>query len=278
MGTLAALVWLGYVLQDIDFHASLETFFLVSPLYIFLSFLLTFFHYACRFVRLKLWVESMSVRRMALRRWWSLYLKSIAFGSLTPARIGEFSRIVLLAPTGLGVAARSKVTFLDKFADSLYIPLGLLLSIPVLSEKLEITCWWPLLLGFTGLVFYMLVLYTFGRGLPKRLLTGGWLISLAGFTLFVFSNAFLIWGVHIHLALPDIITIIIGVGVMVSLPISFGGIGVREGSLAALLQMWKVDPQHIPVLLLFEFLLNIIFPIALYGLWSLIRMLFPAPD
>ena len=95
------------------------------------------------------------------------------------------------------------------------------------------------------------------------------LFTVFGFFLFVLSNGLLFWAVHINLPLEDIAAIIVTVGIIASLPVSIGGLGLREGSLYSMLSFWGVAPEVIPALLFWEFLLNMVFPVMLYMLWQL---------
>ena len=113
--------------------------------------------------------------------------------------------------------------------------------------------------------------------MTKVLITGT-LITVLGFCLYVTGNAFLFWAVGVELTVLDVAAIILSVGVLVSLPISIGGIGVREGSLIPLLLLWGVDAASIPLILIFEFILNIILPIGLYLMWLIFRNISKDPD
>ncbi|MCX5852674.1 MAG: lysylphosphatidylglycerol synthase domain-containing protein, partial [Deltaproteobacteria bacterium] len=87
------------------------------------------------------------------------------------------------------------------------------------------------------------------------------------FVLFVAGNTLIFRTLAIDLAVADVTAIAIGAGMAASLPVSMGGIGVREGVLAVLLGLWGVSPERIPPVLFFEFFINTILPVILYLAW-----------
>jgi hypothetical protein len=95
------------------------------------------------------------------------------------------------------------------------------------------------------------------------------MLTGTGFILFVSSNVLIFRSVDIGLNWLDIAAITVSVGALASLPISIAGIGVREGSLLALLGAWGVAPEAIPPVLVLEFIINILFPVFLLALWRL---------
>jgi len=204
-----------------------------------------------------------------MSEWIDLYLKSIAFGSVTPARLGDFSRIPLLVKTGLDLMTRSKITFYDKVADSLYIPIGICITSHIVGEKLSIQPVWIFSGGILSLMAYILISYWFAGFLYIRELLAGWVMTLLGLCLFILSNTFLFWSVGINLTMLEVAAITLSVGIIVALPISVGGIGLREGSLIYMLGLWGIKPEATPPILIFEFILNMVFPVALFMCWIL---------
>jgi uncharacterized membrane protein YbhN (UPF0104 family) len=266
--SLVALGWVLYSLRGLDWQAAWGSFSHISFAKIFACFFLVLVIYASRLFRLRLWTEKMASRTMSFSKWVDIYLKSIALGSITPARLGDFSRITLLAATGLDLKSRGKIVLQDKLTDTLYIPLGFCLTAATVAARFSLSS-----LGFwaAGLVFAMLFFllsYWFGRSIGMKALLAGWGITVLGFGLFVVSNGLLFWAVNIELPLLDIAAIVLTVGIIASLPVSIGGLGIRESSLLTLLSLWGVAPEAIPVLLVWEFLLNMVFPVALYVVWQ----------
>jgi len=204
-----------------------------------------------------------------MREWIDLYLKSIAFGSVTPARLGDFSRIPLLAKTGLNLMTRSKVTFYDKVADSMYIPIGICITSHLVGEKLNIQPLWIFSGGLLSLMAYILISYWFAGFLGIRVLLMGWIMTLLGLGLFILSNNFLFWSVGIKLNMLEVAAITLSVGIIVALPISVGGIGLREGSLICMLSLWGIKPEATLPVLMLEFILNLVFPVILFLVWIL---------
>jgi len=267
--SLGGLFWVYYLLRDIDWAGSMDRLQNVSiPLFIG-SALAVSLVYFFRLIRLRLWVGRISKQRLPFHEWVDLYLLSIALGSITPSRLGEFSRIYLLRNTGVDTGKRVWVTVFDKLSDLLYIPIAIVLTAGVVSSKYGVSVNMLLLSGVVLLLVYLMTSYWFGRELGRNALLAGWVLTGAGFLMFVTSNVLIFRAVDIGLSWLDIVAITVSVGALASLPVSVAGIGVREGSLLALLGGWGVAPEAIPPVLVLEFFINILFPVLLLGLWRL---------
>jgi uncharacterized membrane protein YbhN (UPF0104 family) len=267
--SLGGLFWVYYLLRDIDWAGSMDRLQNVSiPLFAG-SALAVSLVYFFRLSRLRLWVHRMSEQRLPLHEWIDLYLLSIALGSITPSRLGEFSRIYLLRNTGMETGKRVWVTVFDKLSDLLYIPVAIVLTAGVVGAKYGVATNVLVLAGIVFLLAYFLISYWFGRKLGRNALLAGWIFTGAGFFMFVSSNVLIFRAVDIGLGWLDIIAITVSVGALASLPVSIAGIGVREGSLLALLGGWGVAPEAIPPVLVLEFIINIFFPVLLLALWRL---------
>ena len=267
--SLGGLFWVYYLLRDIDWAGSMDRLQNVSiPLFIG-SALAVSLVYFFRLIRLRLWVGRISKQRLPFHEWVDLYLLSIALGSITPSRLGEFSRIYLLRNTGVDTGKRVWVTVFDKLSDLLYIPIAIVLTAGVVGSKYGVSVNMLLLSGVVLLLVYLMTSYWFGRELGRNALLAGWVLTGAGFLMFVTSNVLIFRAVDIGLSWLDIVAITVSVGALASLPVSVAGIGVREGSLLALLGGWGVAPEAIPPVLVLEFFINILFPVLLLGLWRL---------
>ena len=124
----------------------------------------------------------------AFHEWIDLYLLSIALGSITPSRLGEFSRIYLLRNTGMETGKRVWVTVFDKLSDLLYIPVAIVLTAGVVGAKYGLATNVLVLAGIVFLLAYFLISYWFGRKLGRNALLAGWIFTGAGFFMFVSSN------------------------------------------------------------------------------------------
>jgi uncharacterized membrane protein YbhN (UPF0104 family) len=267
--SLGGLLWVYYLLRDIDWAGSMGRLQNVSiPLFAG-SALAVSLVYCCRLSRLRLWVERISEQRLSFHKWIDLYLLSIAIGSITPSRLGEFSRIYLLRNTGMDTGKRVWVTVFDKLSDLLYIPVAIVLTAGVVGTMYEVSATVLVLSGIVLLLAYFLISYWFGRQLGRNALLAGWIFTGAGFFMFVSSNVLIFRAADIGLSWLDIVAITVSVGALASLPVSIAGIGVREGSLLALLGGWGVAPEAIPPVLVLEFIINILFPVLLLALWRL---------
>lgn len=267
--SLGGLFWVYYLLRDIDWAGSMDRLQNVSiPLFVG-SALAVSLVYCFRMLRLRLWVHRLAEQRLPFAEWIDLYLLSIALGSITPSRLGEFSRIYLLRNTGMDTGKRVWVTVFDKLSDLLYIPVAIVLTAGVVGTMYGVSV---NMLAFSGVVFllaYFLISYWFGRRLGRNALLAGWIFTGAGFFMFVSSNVLIFRAADIGLSWLDIVAITVTVGALASLPVSIAGIGVREGSLLTLMAGWGVAPEAIPPVLVLEFFINIFFPVLLLALWRL---------
>ena len=151
--SIIALSWVFLSLRNIDWQISMLHFSNLSIGKLIACFLLVLGIYASRLVRLRYLVMNMPAASLSAGEWLDLYLKSIALGSITPARIGDFSRITLLAKTGLSLRDRSKVVLFDRLSDIFYIPAGICLTAGIVGEKFAIPESWLLGSGLAiGLV------------------------------------------------------------------------------------------------------------------------------
>jgi len=267
--SLGGLLWVYYLLRDIDWAGSMDRLQNVSiPLFVG-SALAVSLVYCFRLLRLRLWVHRLAEQRLPFAEWIDLYLLSIALGSITPSRLGEFSRIYLLRNTGMDTGKRVRVTVFDKLSDLLYIPVAIVLTAGVVSTKYGVSETVLVWSGIVLLLAYFLISYWFGRMLGRGALLAGWLLTAAGFFMYMSSNVLIFRAVDIGLSWLDIVAITVSVGALASLPVSIAGIGVREGSLLALLGGWGVAPEAIPPVLVLEFIINILFPVFLLALWRL---------
>jgi len=265
--SLGGLLWVYYLLRDIDWAGSVDRLQQASlPLFAGSALAATLV-YCFRLFRLRLWVERISQQRLPIHEWIDLYLLSVAIGSITPSRLGEFSRIYLLRKTGIDTGRRAWITVFDKLSDLLYIPLAIVLTAGVVGSKYGVSGNVLALSGIVLLLVYFLISYWFGRKLGGNALLAGWIVTGAGFFMFVLSNVLIFRAVGIGLHWLDIIAITVSVGVLASLPVSIAGLGVREGSMLVLLGTWGVAPEAIPPVLVLEFIINIFFPLLLLALW-----------
>ena len=267
--SIISIFWIIHVLKGIDWNITGESMSNLSIPWLTACLFSGVLIYSTRLFRLRYWVHGLSSKRLSIKKWIDLYLKSAAFGSITPARLGDFSRIGLIVKTDLNLALRSKIIFYDKIADLLYIPLGICLTSKTVAQTLNIPLGWIFTAGLLSLLAYLLFSFWFAGFLGFRAILAGWIITVPGLCLFILANSFLFWSVGINLAMLEVAAITLSAGIIASLPISVGGIGVREGSLIFFLGLWGIEPEATPPVLLLEFLVNMVFPVALYIFWIL---------
>lgn len=273
--SVVCFLWVIYIIRGIDWQASQAVFVNISYVYFIACLFVMGGLYASKLCRLIGLVNIVAPGSLSFREWIGMYLKSIAFGSLTPARIGDFSRIAMLGQTNLHLKIRSHVVFYDKFQDLLYIPVVMCVAAPIVNDKLGIPAGWLITLGVLLLFGFMGASYGLGRFLGIKIILFSWGITIFGLLLFVAGNSLLFKSIDVDLTVIDIAAVTIIVGVVANLPVSMGGIGLREGSFLIILNRWGVEPSLIPAVLILEFVLNIFFPIALYVFWMGYSHFFP---
>lgn len=273
--SLLGILWVLHALAGTNWQEAGRSLAVVSWPLLGGSLLLVLLIWLSRLWRLRHWVEQQPGKKITKTAWLELYLKSLAFGAITPARLGDFSRIALLAPTGLDLKTRMKITLQDKLADLVYIPLGIIITAGLVGERFGVQPAWLVAVGVAMLGGYLAWMLWFGRFLGGRVLLAGIGISLLGLPLFVISNALLFRAAGIGLPVLDVAAIILSVGVLASLPVSIGGLGIREGSLLSLLGWWGIGVDRVPPVLLLEFLFNMVLPLVLYLGWRLAASLIP---
>jgi len=265
--SFACLAWVISRFSEIDLTVSGDMLRHMSP-GLFAATLILFIALSIsRILRLRYWFGALPGVHLTLGAWVEIYLKSTIYGSLTPARLGDASRVFMLEATEVPLKKRGILFLYEKIADSLYIPAGLLVAAPLLIAKTGFPAVILLALGISIFLVYCAVTLGLVRLMGAGALLAGLLYTVAGFVLFVAGNTLIFRTLAIDLAVADVTAIAIGAGMAASLPASMGGIGVREGVLAVLLGLWGVSPERVPPILLFEFFINTILPVILYLAW-----------
>ena len=90
-----------------------------------------------------------------------------------------------------------------------------------------------------------------------------------GFGMFVAANALFFRSVGLELPVPDIAAICLAAGAVAALPVSIGGLGLREGSLLHLLSLWGVSAREALPILVVECMVSLLLPIFLWLVWRL---------
>ncbi len=267
--SLAALIWVIHKFGGLEADKAAAALAQLSIPLLALTLVCTLANYALRLFRLALWVKHFTSRDLRLNHWLDLYLKSAALGSLTPARLGDFSRIFLLAPTGISLPERTKLVLLDRLTDLLYVPLALLLAVPLLHGSFRLP--WAAVFSAAALLLalYLAAALICGlRRIPRQRVLAGWLATIFAFLFFALSNMYLFHAAGVMLPFALIVAVVVLVGLLANLPISVGGLGVREAGITAALEKLGVPPEKIAMVVLLEFLLNIVFPPLLFLIWT----------
>jgi uncharacterized membrane protein YbhN (UPF0104 family) len=264
---LALLGWVAVQLRTLQPESFADALGRTAWGYVLACYVLTVAVYGLRLGRLRSWIESIAPERIGWHEWLDVYLKSIALGSLTPGRVGDLSRVGLLGRTGLTVRARGEIVLLDKLSDFLYVPLGLWVAADTVSGVVGASTMLVDAAGAACAAGYLIAARMLGRRLAWPDLLWGVALTVAAFALFSASNAYLFWAAGVPLSFAEVTAVVVLVGVLANLPVSIGGIGVREASLLGVLRRWNVSVEASASLVLLEFVLNVGFPLLLYVGW-----------
>ena len=271
--SVACLLWVAHLFWKIGWGNLVRSFDLVSCQLLVAGSGIVFGVYLSRFVRLMIWIGPDTGSGYGPVYKMSVYLKSAALGSLTPARVGDFSRIHFLSAfTSMGLAQRTGLVVCEKLWDMAYAPLGVMLTAGTVCRVFGFAWIWPLFLGGLALAGLGVAISRFGKRLTLKDHAAGFGLTLAGFAGYIAGNVLFFRAAGIELAVMDIIAITTAMGIMAALPVSLGGLGVREGTLLAFLEIWQVPGDSALVLVILEFFINIIFPVLLFIFFSILSV------
>ena len=227
--------------------------------------------YTARLYRLRLWIAAVRGGRLSARAWIHLYLKSVALAAITPLRVGDFSRIPLLARCELPLPLRGRLVVLEKLCDFLYLPAALAVTAGELARQFGVPA--RLLYGaaFVAATIAICVMILIRGELLLAPLFRGVALTGLSFACFLAANILIFASAGSALTPLQVTAIVTAVGILANLPISLNGAGVREAGLLGLLTLYRVAPEQAAVIIVIESLTTLVFPAVLYVLWLAIE-------
>jgi len=228
-----------------------------------------------------------------------LYLIGNFFSIFLPTSIGgDAVRLVAVAPSAGGKVRGAVGILLDRLfgvaALGVYLVLGLVVGGAELTALGNAHLKWPVVVaGAVGAILAALVVFLLVRSRFREALGGGWdlarsllhqrgrLTAVAGTSMLVQGAYIVAWmvlgaglGLHIPLAVYLVCVPLVSLGAM--LPITFSGLGIREGAWLLLLASLGIPK---PTVLVFSLMYFVAFVVvgAIGGLAFLVRGLRDAP-
>jgi len=247
---------LVYLLKRTDLGALKSAFLAYSPLWWLLGFLV---YVAFQAVSIRRWQYICQALGFAKGYLYfaRLYLINMYFNTLIPGLMGgDVIRSYYLVKDGLGLKASSFSVFLDRVAGLFGLCLILLFSLPLWGNFLPHKVYVFILISASGVILGGLGLSLVASFRQERLLSPlKWPTSLGVFSyglivqlLYVLQFAVMAKGLDLSLNFKDLLVIVPVTGFLTSLPISLGGLGIREVTLVYFLGL-KGTPQEKGILL-----------------------------
>ena len=241
----------GYLLYRIGPGKLWQTIGSVRPVYFIAAFPIFF---------VMIWVKSVKMqflmrRRLSLRQVYGLNAFAFSVGSLTPGRLGEFSKIVFLSKAGVPVAESFSVTFIDRVSDVVIMIVcavfGLFTFFGPAAGGAGLLA--LIVIGIAGLVLWFsdrvlrkivrgnwrglvelegAAIRAYIRGIPMRV----WSLTMAFTLIYLGLYFFQMWilskGLNLPISYFQTTMAVSAAAIPAILPISVGNIGPRDAILA----------------------------------------------
>lgn len=236
---LISLGLLVYLLKRTDFGALKEAFLAYSPLWWLVGFLV---YIAFQALSVRRW--QYICRALGFEQNYSyfarLYLINMYFNTLLPGLMGgDVIRSYYLAKDGFGLKEGSFSVILDRGAGLFGLCFILLWALPLWGDFLPSRVYVFILLSALGIILGGIAVSLVATFRGEKLLSPlKWPTSLGlfayGFSvqiLYVLQFAVMARGLDLFVSFKDFLVLVPVTGFLASLPISLGGLGVREASL-----------------------------------------------
>ncbi len=193
---------------------------------------------------------------------WKLYSIGTFFGAITPAKLGEFGRVVFLSKAGISKKRSVLLIITERFYD-----IAVILILSILGVGVLFGWGWTLLCSIGVLIGCVcgVLLWKYARlfqkffNLPSiddpllrtslhlQLL----LTTTVSWALYFAWAILLTWSLHLSVPLIPLVSVFIVTGILALLPIAPSGLGTRDAALLVLLQPFGVTgPEAIALSLL----------------------------
>ena len=273
---ILTVVCLSFILVKIDIEQLIISIRAMDEKYVLLAVIFLFPNFFLKFYKWNLFLHSNNLRIPFIDVCKS-YLVGLAFGVLTPARVGELGRVLLFRKAEKFQA--SGIVIIDKLFDLLGITLLSLWGIKVFGGNITFSLFLMLCVSFVLFLVHggrflrpldriirklpwedqiNRILWGF-RQLNWKLTTKGIVLTVAMFNVVILQFHFLILAFeaftfkNTFLVSPIIILTNI-------LPITIGGIGVREGASAILLSHFGILKEVAVSAAFMLFIINVLIP------------------
>ena len=164
----------GYLLHRIGPDKLWQTIRSIRPLYFLAAFPIFFVMIGVKSVKMQYLMR----HRLSFRQVYGLNAFAFSVGSITPGRLGEFSKIVFLSKAGIPVAESFSVTFIDRISD---------VCIMIICACFGLFTFFGPAAGAAGLLGFVAVgiagiIFWFSDRILRRVVRGKWrdLVELEG--------------------------------------------------------------------------------------------------
>lgn len=267
-----------FVILKIDAIKSLRVI-LDSDIYIIaLSVFLIFPIVASRSLRWELLLNSQGVKNGFLESFFA-YFNAIFWGAVTPAKMGEFSKIALLKRKGLSIEQSVPSIIMDRAMDVMFILAVSLIGFILFFKQFKVAIW-SLSLILLAIVFFILLGYFESPFIPSFIkkffkyamypkYNRPFFTFFSGIILTVFSWLLYFFQIYLMAIAIGLKIPIFTVSIMTSvvsalsfLPITISGIGTRDATFIYFfnkLGYEKEEAVSLSILILLTFVVNGLF-------------------
>tara|TARA_Y100001968_G_scaffold240884_1_gene224435 strand:- start:856 stop:1809 length:954 start_codon:yes stop_codon:yes gene_type:complete len=286
-----SLTW--YLLKDIEFKNIYQQAKFANPITLFLAFLLLLFHFVIVSWRWDIVLYALN-EKLPFKKLLKISYISIFFNQVLPASIGgDVIRIYMIRSLKVSFFKAFNSTVIDRIASLISIAFMILLSTPFLINKVEdnqfkiliILATLLSLFGFFVLVYLDKFLYIFRENklikkflliypdarrafYVKRNFVPLFLVSTFGNLNLSMAIYFISKSLDIQISITECLILFPPVLLLSSIPISFAGWGVREGSMVTAFSFAGVDSNSALTVSIFFGLISILVNLPAGFLWA----------
>ncbi|MFC1627314.1 YbhN family protein [Patescibacteria group bacterium] len=267
--SLVTLGLFGYLVFQSDISLSWQAVQAAKPLMLILSLMLTLSVFSLLTYKWSLFLTQLKIN-ISFKELLKIFMIGLFYGGISPGNLGIFLRLKYLSDkTGKKVSRLMPTMLVDKLIEWLVLLILCLLALGLFLQSLINN---KLLLGLgLGAVCLLIIVAVVNNQknsrFNKQLLLKAIGLSLVGWALTVSRSYFLSQAFNIPIGFWQFSAVLVMVIAVSMLPISIGGLGVRELSLTILLGRFGVSPALVLPYLLTSYLLFKILPM-LFG-WIL---------
>ncbi len=268
-----------WILRRVDFEALVAELLRTDTRLFAASFGVMIASYAVKVLRWHI-LSQYAGATVGLAESWKNYNIGIFLGTITPAKVGEFGRIVHLRRAGLSMKRAVSIAILDRISDTVVIlsmaPMAFLIfteqshTIRILTAGLFIFGTLCIVIHFALRSRRLLSWIGHITQIPVGLLASQTLLlSSLAWALYFFWAILIARSVGIDLPAPVLIAAFTVAGILSLLPIAPAGLGTRDAALLAILLPYGISTHQIVSLSILMFMSILLG--SMIGAWYFFR-------